>query len=72
MGQWAGIKVPTLVIHGAEDTVVPPAVGRALAAAIAGAQFVLVDEAGHLSNQEQPATYNAALRAFVTHVDGRA
>lgn len=71
-GQLACIKVPTLVIHGAEDTVVPPAVGRALAAAIAGAQFVLVDEAGHLSNQEQPATYNAALRAFVTHVDGRA
>jgi len=60
-----GIDVPTLVIHGAQDTVVPPETGDMLAASIPGARFVLIPDAGHVSNQEQPAAFNAAVRGFL-------
>jgi 3-oxoadipate enol-lactonase len=64
--QLSTIRVPTLVIHGEQDAVVPPETGRRLAAAIPNAKFVLIPNAGHVSNQEQPEAFNAAVRAFIT------
>lgn len=69
----ASIAVPTLVLCGAHDRIVPPTTARELQAAIAGAQMVELPEAGHLSGQEDPERYNAALRAFLTSLpDGAA
>lgn len=62
------LDVPTLVIHGKQDTVVPPETGRMLAVAIPGAQLVLIPDAGHVANQEQPAAFNAAVRSFLAAV----
>lgn len=59
------ITVPTLVITGEEDAVTGPEVGRDLAAGIPGARFLLVEEAGHLSNLEQPEIVNEALLDFL-------
>jgi pimeloyl-ACP methyl ester carboxylesterase len=59
------INVPTLVIHGALDSVVPPEIGRSLAETIPGARFVLIPDAGHVANQEQPSAFNAAVREFL-------
>jgi len=59
------IEVPTLVIHGEQDAVVPPETGRMLADSIPGARLVLIPDAGHVSNQEQPAAFNAAVRQFL-------
>ena len=42
------IDVPTLVLAGSRDVIVPPARQRALAAAIPGACFGLLDGAGHV------------------------
>jgi pimeloyl-ACP methyl ester carboxylesterase len=61
----ASIAVPTLVVTGVEDTVTGPEVGRDLAAAIPGARFLLVEEAGHLVNLEQPEIVNEALLDFL-------
>jgi pimeloyl-ACP methyl ester carboxylesterase len=61
----ASIAVPTLVVTGEEDTVAGPEVGRELAAAVPGARFLLVEEAGHLSNLEQPEIVNEALLDFL-------
>ena len=58
----SAIRVPTLVIHGEYDRVVPPETGRRLAGSIPGAQLVIIADAGHVSNQEQPAAFNAAVR----------
>ncbi|MBS1895523.1 MAG: alpha/beta fold hydrolase [Actinobacteria bacterium] len=55
------IDVPTLVVAGAEDGVTGPPEARLLAAGISGAQMLVVPDAGHLTNQEQPAVVNAAL-----------
>lgn len=43
----AQIKKPTLVVHGSEDRLLPPAHGRALAKAIEGAKFELIEGLGH-------------------------
>lgn len=41
------ITAPTVVIHGSHDPMVRPRNGRAVAAAIPGARFVVVDGMGH-------------------------
>lgn len=43
----AAIEVPTLVIHGTDDALLPARAGRATAAAIPGAGYVLVEGMGH-------------------------
>ena len=42
-----GIQVPTLVIHGLQDTLIQPDGGRATAAAIPGARLLELAEMGH-------------------------
>jgi pimeloyl-ACP methyl ester carboxylesterase len=42
------VEVPTLVLAGARDVVVPPAEQEELARAIAGARFVRLPDAGHV------------------------
>jgi pimeloyl-ACP methyl ester carboxylesterase len=64
-GLLGSIAVPTLVITGEEDAVTGPEVGRDLATGIPGARFLLVEEAGHLSNLEQPEVVNEALLDFL-------
>ncbi len=48
---WSGafrrIAVPVLVLHGADDPLMPPENGRALAAGIDGARLVLLEGVGH-------------------------
>ena len=60
-----GIRVPTLVIGGAEDRATPAAASRAIAAAIPGARLVIVEGAAHQGLIEQPAAFAAALGAFL-------
>lgn len=61
----SGITVPTLVVHGAEDEVAPPAIARAMAARIRGARYIEVGGAGHLAPLEQPEQVTRALREFL-------
>jgi len=42
-----GIKLPTLVVHGTADDVVPIELGRRLAAALPGARLLVMEGAGH-------------------------
>jgi 3-oxoadipate enol-lactonase len=48
------IDVPTLVIHGEADRLVPPANGKLIAARIPGAKLVLIPNAGHIFSTDQP------------------
>ena len=41
------IETPTLVIHGADDPLVPLAAGRDTARAIPGARLVVIERMGH-------------------------
>ncbi len=60
------IDVPTLVIAGEHDHIVPLHLSQLLVDGIPGARLVIIQRTGHLSNQEQPATYNAQLREFLS------
>jgi pimeloyl-ACP methyl ester carboxylesterase len=59
------IAVPTLVLCGDQDGVLSLPESETLAREIPGAQLVVIERAGHASNQEQPAAFNAAVRAFL-------
>jgi 3-oxoadipate enol-lactonase len=61
----AAVRVPTLVICGAEDAVTPVEEMRAMAATIPGSRFAVIEQAGHLSNLEQPAEFGALLHDFL-------
>jgi 3-oxoadipate enol-lactonase len=59
------IRVPALVVHGAEDQIIPPAEAQAMHAAIQGSQLQILPDAGHLLNMEQPGLFNLALAEFL-------
>jgi 3-oxoadipate enol-lactonase len=65
----AAIRVPTLVVCGAEDNVTPPALSRELAELIPAARYEQIDSAGHLSNLEQPPTFNRLVDEFIAQVE---
>jgi 3-oxoadipate enol-lactonase len=50
----AEIAAPTLVVHGTEDVLIPPANGERLAAAIPGAELSLWPDAAHLYFTDDP------------------
>lgn len=58
------ITMPTLVMHGERDLLVPPANGRLLAERIPGATFVSYPDAGHMFFVEEQADVNRRLQAF--------
>jgi pimeloyl-ACP methyl ester carboxylesterase len=60
------IDVPTLLIWGTSDRIVTVAYAEAYRALIPGAQLVVVPEAGHLPQQEQPDRFVEHLLAFTT------
>ncbi len=59
------ITIPTLVIAGLEDAVVPIAEARAMAAAIPQSHFVAVPHAGHLAPLENHQATDAAILGFL-------
>jgi 3-oxoadipate enol-lactonase len=62
------IRVPTLVVVGAEDRVTPPAVAEAMARAISGARLAIIPEAGHVAPLEQPLATGRVLADFLDSV----
>ena len=65
------IRVPTLVLCGAEDKVTPPALSRELAHIIPGAQLETIPGAGHISTVERPEEFDTLVGAFIRGVDSR-
>jgi pimeloyl-ACP methyl ester carboxylesterase len=58
------IGVPTLLVWGDDDRRSPKQVADYFHAAIPGAELVIIPNAGHLSNMEQPERFNAHVRRF--------
>jgi len=64
----AEIDVPTTIIVGSGDTLTPPAMSEAMVAAIPGAELVVLDGAGHLSNLDNPTDFTDALRGLLARL----
>jgi pimeloyl-ACP methyl ester carboxylesterase len=58
------IKVPTLVVVGAEDTITPVSMAQTLADNIPNAKLEIIPQAGHLSNIEQSEIFNRVVLDF--------
>lgn len=61
------IHCPTLVLCGRQDERTPVAVHEEMAASIAGARLVVVDDCGHLSTLERPDSVTSAMRSWLTN-----
>jgi pimeloyl-ACP methyl ester carboxylesterase len=64
-GRLKAITIPTLVVWGGNDELVPLGQGRAYAAGIAGAELVIVPECGHAPSAEKPKEFLAATLPFL-------
>lgn len=67
----SSIRCPALVIVGDEDVLTPVAEARALHAGLSDAALEILPGAGHLSNLERPAEFNAALARFLAGATAR-
>jgi pimeloyl-ACP methyl ester carboxylesterase len=58
------IDVPTLLLWGDDDRRSPLDVAKQFHLAVPNAQLVIIPNAGHLSNMEQPEVFNGHIRRF--------
>ena len=58
------IQVPTLLVWGDADGRSPITVARQFQTAIPGASLAVIPGAGHVSNVDAPARFNAEVRDF--------
>lgn len=59
------IRVPTLMLWGDSDGVVPPDYGRRYAGLIPGAIFEMIPQAGHYPELEQPGRFVSSVEQFL-------
>jgi pimeloyl-ACP methyl ester carboxylesterase len=60
------ISVPTLILHGAQDTLVPVACAKEAHARIKGSEFHLVEGCGHWLPREKPEEFNRLVTEFLS------
>lgn len=61
----ASLRVPTLILWGGQDRLIPPDNARLFAKDIAGSQLVMFDPLGHVPHEEDPAATVAVLKKFL-------
>jgi pimeloyl-ACP methyl ester carboxylesterase len=61
----SSIDVPTLIVAGEEDAIMPMAEAKAMHAAIGGSTLEVITGTGHLSNLERPAAFNHVVSEFL-------
>jgi pimeloyl-ACP methyl ester carboxylesterase len=61
----AELRLPTLILWGGRDQLIPPENARRFLADIAGSRLALFEELGHVPHEEDPARTVAAVRQFL-------
>jgi pimeloyl-ACP methyl ester carboxylesterase len=59
------LKLPTLILWGGKDRLIPPAYARRFVADISGAKLVTFEQLGHVPQEGDPAATLAAVQAFL-------
>ncbi len=67
----ARVRVPTLILAGENDRVVPAVYQERLRALLPHASFVSIPDSGHASNLDQPEAVNAAVLKFLLAQEAR-
>ncbi|MPZ72400.1 MAG: alpha/beta fold hydrolase [Nitriliruptorales bacterium] len=61
--------LPTMIVWGAKDPVIPATHGVAAAAAIPGSRFELFEKSGHFPHRDEPARFTRVLRDFLARTE---
>ena len=61
------LTMPTLLLWGGHDRIIPVDYGRALNAALGQAYLVVLDDVGHLPHMEAPEDTNRAIELFLSN-----
>lgn len=61
----AELKLPTLILWGGRDRLIPPPVAQQFHERIAGSRLVMFDDLGHVPQEEDPARTAAAVKDFL-------
>ena len=62
----ATIQVPTLFMVGRDDALTPVSASESMVGQVKTSHLVILDDAGHLSNLEQPIAFNEVIQAVLT------
>jgi len=63
------IHAPTLILVGDEDGITPPALSIELGMLIGCSKIEIIGGAGHLSNAEQPESFNSCVDRFLSDME---
>jgi 3-oxoadipate enol-lactonase len=66
----AEIKIPTLIICGREDALIPLSKAAYMHANITNSTLKVIDNAGHVSNIEHPQEFNKHVCEFISSING--
>jgi len=61
----AGVHVPTLLLWGADDRILPPSLAQEFQAQLPDSRLVFLENCGHVPMLEAPEALNAELRRFL-------
>jgi pimeloyl-ACP methyl ester carboxylesterase len=64
-GRIASVTVPTLILWGGRDRVIPPAIGEKFERDIAGSRRIVFETLGHIPHEEDPAATLAVAKPFL-------
>lgn len=64
--RYADLRLPTMLVWGAQDRWVPPEVGHRTAELLGSAPLVLLEHAGHAPYFERPGTFNDIALSFLS------
>ena len=62
------INIPVLIIVGEEDQITTPEVAKRMHELIPGSKLYVIENAGHLSNLENPESFNLQLQKFLKRI----
>ena len=62
----AGLNVPTLILWGRRDRLIPPGDAQSFHRDIAGSRLILFDRLGHVPQEEDPAATVVAVKQFLS------
>lgn len=63
------ITVPTLIVHGEDDQIIPVEEAMEMQKLIPAADLYILENAGHLPNLEQPDVFNGLVAEFLTNIE---
>jgi len=60
----AELSIPTLLVHGDEDPLLPPSWSQRAAKRVRDSELEMVENCGHCPPRERPELFNSAVRSF--------